>query len=256
MFSITVGSLAAMGIPATVLFAVGARSWVARSVYVAMVLTFAAVLGFTAARGAIIGAVMGTVVVLLVSRRLTLARALVGAMVLTVVLAVAGPWLLGLFPSQGIARIAALSGGLESIINFQYRIGVWDVTVAGILRDPLGPGFGYLWNQYGLDEAIVYSIILNGTGLMGLCALLVMLFQLARGFLSGLLSRVVGPSADLAAIGLGTMATALLAGVSSESVFVGPVHAFVFWTIMAAAAVGLARSRTAGLEAGSFGMTS
>ena len=32
VFSITVGSLAAMGIPATVLFAVGARSWVARSV--------------------------------------------------------------------------------------------------------------------------------------------------------------------------------------------------------------------------------
>jgi hypothetical protein len=253
VYSITVGSLAAMGLPAALLFAVGARSRYARWMYVAMVLTFAAVLGFTAARGAIIGAVVGTVLALFVSRRITVARALFGLVVLAVVLAVAGPWLMGLFPSQGVARVAELRGGLGSITTFRYRLDVWNVTVAGIMSHPLGPGFGYLWNQYGLDEALVYSIILNGTGLMGLCALLVMLFQLARGFLSGLLSRVVGPSADLAAIGLGTMAAALLAGVSSESPLIEPVHTLVFWTIMAAAATGVARSRTTALEAGSSG---
>jgi len=249
VYSIDVGSLAAMGIPAAILLALGTRSRSARLMYVAMVLALAAILGFTGARGAMIGAVAGTVLALLVSRRLTLRRAIVGLLVLVVVLAVAGPRLLELLPSGAVSRVAALSGGLGSIANFRYRVGVWDVTLAGILNHPLGPGFGYLWKQYHLDESIVYTMILNGTGLLGLCALLVMLFQLARGFLSGLLSRATGPHADLSAIGLGTMATALLAGVSSYSVFVAPAHVVAFWAIMAAAAVGVARSPTAALEA-------
>ena len=92
-------------------------------------------------------------------------------------------------------------------------------------------------------------MIINGTGLLGLCALLAMLFQTVREFLAGLLSRAAGPDADFAAIGLGTMATTLLAGVSASSVLVGPVHPVVFWTIAVAAVVGLTRRRAAAIAA-------
>ena len=249
-WSIDVGSLAAMGMPAAVLLALGTRSRSARLLYLAMVLAFVVVLGFTGARGAMIGAVAGTLLALLVSRRLTLGRAIVGLLILVVVLAVAGPLLLELLPSGAVSRVVSLRGGLGSIPNWGVRVGVWSATLAGILKHPLGPGFDYLYKQYNLDQwSVVYTMIINGTGLLGLCALFVMLFQLVRGFLSGLRSYVAGPDADLAAIGLGTVATTLLAGVSASSVLVGPVHPVAFWTIMAAAAVGLARSRAAALAA-------
>ena len=114
VYSIDLGSLAAMGMPAAVLLALRTRSRLARLIYVAMVLAFAAVLGFTGARGAMIGAAAGTLVALLVSRRLTLSRAVVGLLILVVVLAVAGSRLLELLPSGAVSRVVALRGGLGS----------------------------------------------------------------------------------------------------------------------------------------------
>ena len=243
VWSIDVGSLAALGIPAAILLALGTRGRVARLMFAAIALVLAATLALTGARGAMIAAAAGTVLALLVSRRLTLWRAIVTLVALAIVLIIAGPALVRLLPPAVVSSVAALGGGLGSIPDFHIRLGIWQVTLDAVMRRPLGPGFNYLYNMYGLDQwSVAYAMILSGTGILGLCALGVMLFQLACRFLSGLLSRAAGLDADLAAIGLGTMATALLASVSAASVLVGPVDPIVFWTIMAAAAVGLAKS--------------
>jgi len=243
VWSIRLGSLAALGVPAAVVLAVCAKAARERLVYLAVMVALAAVLGFTAARGALIGAAVGAVVALFVSRRLTSTRVVFGLMVLAIILAIAGPSLLQLLPQQGVARIADLGGGAGSILNFRYRVGVIDTALSGILSHPLGPGFQYLWRQFHIDEAVAYTHILNGTGLLGFCAFVAMIIQLCRGYLSGALRRSRGLPADLAAIGIGTIVAALLAGVSSQSVFTEPVQSYVLWTIVAATLTGLLRSR-------------
>ena len=256
VFSIRLGSLAALGMPASVILAARTRRLLERCVYGAIILTFLVVLAFTAARGAIIGAVVGTLAAAVISRRFKLPRVLIGMVALGLLLTLmASVGLLDFLPSQGIARIVGLKAGLGSIHNFTYRVNVWDVTVHGIFSAPLGPGFQYLWYQYHLDEAVAYSVILNGTGILGFAAFVAILVQLARGYLRAAVRSTSTASNDLAAIGLGTMAVALLAGVSSQSVFVEPVQAIVLWSIMAATITGLARchalssAREAGGEA-------
>ena len=192
VWSIRLGSLAALGVPVALVFAFAAHRWPERVAYPASAVALAAVLGFTAARGALIGAVAGGVVALLVCRRLTSARVLVGLLVLAVVVVLFGGPILVLLPSQGVARVADLGEGVGSLLNFQYRVGVIDTTLAGILSHPLGPGFEYLWRQSRIDEAVAYTHILNGTGLLGFCAFVVMIFQLFRGYIPACVRRARG----------------------------------------------------------------
>ncbi len=244
VFSIRLGSLVAFGMPVALILAARSRRLLPRVAYVAVIFVFVAVLAFTAARGAIIGAAAGMLVAAVVSRRFRSPGVLVGVVTFGLLLVLAGTMVLHYLPSQGIARILDLRSGLGAISTFTYRVNVWDVTVRGILSAPLGPGFQYLWYHYHLDEAVAYSVILNGTGILGFAAFVWILAQLVQGFLRGM-RRVSGIVAnDLGAIGLGTLAAALIAGVSSQSVFVEPVQAVVLWTILAATATGVARFRS------------
>src|SRR5664280_2599981 len=135
VFSIDVGSIAAIGMPAAVILALGARSRWARLFYVAMVLAFAAILAFTGARGAMIGAVSGTLLALLLSRRLTLRRIILGVLAAIMVLAVAGTRLVDLLPPAVVSAIGELRGGVGSVGDFRIRLGVWEVTLAAVSKN-------------------------------------------------------------------------------------------------------------------------
>jgi hypothetical protein len=243
VWSIRLGSLVAMGLPAALVLAARARHWRERVVYTVIVAALLLTLGLTFARGATIAAAAGGVVAMLVSRRVRMTSAVFGLGVVLLIAVVAGPALLTLLPRQGIERFAVLGRGLGSVYNFVYRTKVMEVTLHGIAGNPLGPGFGYLWDRFRIDESIVYSLILNGTGILGFCAFVAMLVQLARGYVSGLSRRLREAHPDLAAIGLGTLVAAMVAGVSSHSVFVEPVQTTVFWVLAASTLVGCMRCR-------------
>jgi hypothetical protein len=250
VWSIRLGSLAAIGAPTAVVLALRADRWLERGLTAACVVILLTVLAFTAARGALIGAFAGGLVALLVSRRIASRRVALSAVAALALALLFGPTIVRHIPIGSISRVTALSGGVGSILNFQYRVGVIDATLSGIYSHPLGPGFQYLWLRYRIDEAVAYSQILNGTGLLGFGVFVWMLVQLVRGYFGGAVRRATALQADLAAIGLGTLAAALLAGVSSQSVFTEPVQSFVLWTVIAATLVGLLMNGHAGPPAG------
>lgn len=105
----------------------------------------------------------------------------------------------------------------------------WKLT----LQNPLGGGFGYLGRMYRIDDAIISAYIMDGTGILGALAFMVVVGHLAFQFGSGVLKSPPGSARDLASIGLSTLVVALVAGVSSQSILFEPVHAFVFWALMA-----------------------
>lgn len=240
VFSISLGSLIAMGVPAVSVLAARAPMRRQRSVYVAAAIALLGTLALTFSIAATVGAVLGVAVAMLISRRVRAMPLVFGAAFVLLFAAVAGPALLSVLPNQGVEHFAGLRYG-TAFPNVAYRLNAIGVTLREIPSTPLGPGFAYLWERYRLDEAIVYSMILNGTGILGLCAFVAMLVQLARSYLSDLFRHVVEARADLSAIGLGTLITAVTAGVADSSVFTEPVQATVFWVICAATATGCLR---------------
>ena len=254
-FSIWVGSVTAMGLPAALVLTLRARRGAMRGLYLAVSIALLATLTLSFSRGASAGAVAGVSVALLVSRRVKALTIVLALFILALAAVILGPTLLAMLPGQGVAHFAQLRHGVGSVDTFALRWRTMGITLRGILEHPLGPGFSYLWNRYGLDEAIVYSMLLNGTGILGFCAFIAMLIQVGRGYVSGL-SRTAGRTdTDLAAIGFGTLVAALVSGAADSSIFTEPVQTTVFWSLTIAALVGCVRSRESGIDrhAGSGG---
>ena len=158
VWAIQVGTVAAYGLPACIVLAARQRRWVRRLAFSATGIVCIVILALTAARGATVGAAVGALVAIVISRRFSLAQAIVGVLALTLLLILAGPILLRLFPSQGLARIAAIVQGVQSIGTFRYRLGVWQATFEALRTNPIGHGFQYLWHTRGIDEAIAYAL--------------------------------------------------------------------------------------------------
>jgi hypothetical protein len=154
-----------------------------------------------------------------------------------------GKFILNKLPADNIQRLLTLSQGVQSIYNFQYRMDVLDLAWNTTLENPLGVGFGYLYHTYmgrswgrnyrSVDDAIIYAIILEGTGILGAIAFILIVGYLTFQFGLGVLKSHSGSARDLASVGLSTLATGLLAGVSSQTILFEPLHSFVFWMLMA-----------------------
>ena len=234
IWSVTLGTLIALGVPAvTMLLFRDGESVLARFLYGLILVLSLALLVLTAARGATFAAVAGALLALILSgawfRSRTVVGIMVGALLLTML-----PWneLTGSLVPQ-LARLSTVRYGLSNIREFQYRMDTLRFTVENVLQSPFGYGFSYLWDRYRIDESMMYSALLNGTGLMGFVGFVLIVGQLLRHFTARI--ALAGPQRDLAAIGLGTLTCGLVAGIVSESVVLDPVHSFVFWTILAAA---------------------
>ena len=136
--------------------------------------------------------------------------------------------------TKNIERLNTLQGGaISHIDNFEHRMDVLKITSRLILQYPLGVGHGYLWFKYGIDEVIVYSMLLTGTGIIGFVGFILIIISsilnLIRSYTWG---NRAHESHDLSVIGLATILSGLLCGFSSESIVVDPINSFVFFTII------------------------
>jgi hypothetical protein len=234
VWSTIFGSLASIGFPASIILLIGneGKRWWGVSALL-MLGAFTYVIISSAARGAVVAAIFGTVIAILASGRFISPKLLGAFVLLLVVVALWGESILKLFPEQNIQRLLTLLKGVQGDFNFQVRKNALEIAWKLTLQNPLGIGFGYLGRTYGIDDAIIYAYILEGTGILGALAFMVVVGQLAFKFVLIILKSSVGSNRDFAAIGLSTLVVGLVAGVSSQSILFEPVHAFVFWALMA-----------------------
>ncbi|MBN1569583.1 MAG: O-antigen ligase family protein [Acidobacteria bacterium] len=230
IFATRLGAIAALGLPACVLFFIRKKGqfWPKAGLGL-MIVALGYVIILSATRGSFVAAIFGSLLLILASRRFRF-RTVALSLFLTVLF---GEALLQFFPGENIQRLQTLSQGIQSIPNYQQRMEVldlaWDVT----LKHPLGVGFGYLFHNFEIDDAIIYAIILQGTGILGAIAFALFVVFLTLQFGQAVFKSHGQSARDLASLGLSTLAVALLAGVSSQSILFEPVHAFVFWMLMA-----------------------
>ena len=236
-WAVTLATLIASGFPAVVVLLLQVnKSNLSRFFYGAVLVLFLALFMLTAARGATVAAVVGALVALVVVfRRLSSPGVVATTVLLFLAALIWGESLLNILPQPNLERLYTLRYGVSSIVNFQARMDILRLTVENTLRNPLGYGFSYLWARHRIDESILYSALLSGTGLMGFAGFVLIVGHLLWHFTRRILSAPAGAQRDLAAIGLGTLVCGLLTGVASESVMLGPVHSVVFWAILVAA---------------------
>ncbi len=233
-FATRLGAIVALGLPTCVLLLLqnGGRPWW-KGVLALTIAALGYVLILTATRGSVLAAAIGTVLVILISGRIR-SPVFVGiAYLLLIVLAVWGETILNMLPGYNVQRLLTLSQGVQSIENYRQRTDVLSLAWSLTLKNPLGLGFGYLYRTYLIDDAIIYAVILQATGILGALAFVMIAGYLALRFGIKAIRSPIGSSRDLASVGLSTLAAGLLAGVSSQSVLFDPVHSFVFWTVMA-----------------------
>lgn len=132
-----------------------------------------------------------------------------------------------------IGRFGKLSEGFSAINTFQTRMLYLGFAIDDVKHNPLGYGFGYMWNAYGYDDAIVYVYLLEGTGILGTIFFGFIVVLMFIHFVHNVISKRSEKQKHLASLGIGTLALGLLAGISSESIMVNPLHSFVFWAILA-----------------------
>jgi len=192
------------------------------------------IIGYTAVRGAALGAlVAGTVVILMSIRDRPTTTVLITVAVAGLFL-IYQDMLISLFPSNAVQRFLELKGNVAGVDTFRYRLNILEITVQNIIKQPLGYGYAYLWNRYRLDEAIVYSAVLNGAGVIGAFGYLLAMFQFAWRYFVSVFSirKISSGQRGLAAIGAGVWIYGVLAGFSSQSLLLDPVHSFMFWAII------------------------
>ena len=234
VWSTILGSMASLGIPASVvLWISGAHRRLWRAIALVLLGVSAYVLISSAARGATVASILGVLTALVLSGRLRSVRFWGPAALLLVLLAVWSGTISRVLPVENIQYLETLLHDPQGIPNYVYRLNVLALAWKLTLASPLGVGFGTLWGVYGLDAAIIYAGILQGTGILGGMAFVAIVAQLAFRFGSALLRSSPGLARDLASIGLSTLVVGLVAGVSSSSILFEPVHAFVFWALMA-----------------------
>lgn len=244
-FATRIGAIAALGLPICVLLWLENKGngWIK-----SLLLILTGVLGYviilSATRGSLIAAVCGTFLAIMISGRFR-SPMFIGAATFSIILfSIWGDNILKKLPSYNIQRLLTLTQGVSSIGNFHQRMDVlltaWNLT----LKNPLGVGFGYLFHMYQLDDAIMYAIILQGTGILGAIAFVLIVGALIAQLGLKALKFQIGQGRDLASLGIGILATGLLAGVSSQSILFEPVHSFVFWILMATCFYGIEHSNT------------
>lgn len=243
-FAVTFGTLVALVLPLVVGVLLGMR---VRVLYRVLGLAGMAVLFLllflTGARGATVGGLAGAAITALLCGGLRRG----GAVVVT--LLVAGVLLVSMItastsaPDSVAARFPQVFGrfstlaeqGVVQQANLQVRLRLFRDALEHVPTDPLGRGFNYNWTHKGVDEAIVYSMLINGTGVAGALLWIGVIMQFSIRMIAGL--RRTGEQRLLASVGLGTIVVGLVAGVASESVLAGSLQSVVLWTLLSVAYV-------------------
>lgn len=224
VWAITYGALAGLGLLLAVFFLVqGGQSHWWNFICVAAILAASAILGLTASRGATLAAAASAslMVVLLRWRAVQVYVFFAG---LGLFLLAFQEQILATLPYEAVARFMELQNGLGDVGTFNYRMNVLFLSMDRIWDHPWGSGFNYMWDTYRIDETILYSALLNGTGLLGAVGYLLLQIQFLGGFL---LAYFVRRNTHWASLGLGLWVYNLLVGLSTENFLTNPIHTFL-----------------------------
>jgi len=229
----------ALVVPSAVILLLRSKTLRGRIFYIFCLLLFNFLIFKASGRGAAIGGLFGAVFIASHFFRKNMAK---GIIITTGIIFVA-VMLSGIFGVTFIERLGLEKnkGRINEIIaarlqtrNLQDRINTLSFTIKNTLENPIGNGFEYLWVNYQIDEAIIYSVLLNGTGIIGFVAYTFMIGHLLLHFIMCFRKRFSEEQTDLAVLGIATLACGLLAGISSESVVWNEINPFIFWAILAA----------------------
>lgn len=229
LYSIEIGTITGIGFLIAIFFLLQKDiqiSW--RFIFISSLILFLIILGLAAARGATVSLIIGSLLIIFIVRwgeiRMFTFLLLIGAFVIGLQ-KVYSYWI----PSETVARFQVMFNDLAYVDEFQYRLRVLTTTFQLIKEQPLGLGYNYLRITYGLDESIVYSSIMNGTGVIGSIGYLLLIFQFLTRFISQLINRTFSHRVNYAALGLALWFFGTLNGFSSTSIVKDPVIVFTFW---------------------------
>lgn len=234
------GTMIALAIPATLILFITSEEHGSRLLY-ALILTLFAGLSFKATgRGASIAALCGSSVIgILLYRRYAFKITAIGLMAI-ICFVIVGSGSIGAKLIQKLRLEKNRSEYAELFVyglrvhTLQDRIDTLKFTIENTVKNPIGNGFQYLFRNYGIDEAIMYSVLLNGTGIIGFISYMFMIGHLLLHFIRCLTKSFSEDETNLAVLGIATLVCALLAGISSESVVWNEFNPFILWVILAA----------------------
>lgn len=236
--SITFGTMIALAMPLLTAKAIILRKMTtAFFASIGTIALFMIILVMSSARGAIIATFLSIAVIFIMNARKRFFPSVIFLIVLYI--------LISLIVTYGSSNIIGVREGYFRFVdtrftgsamegNLRSRIDTFNLTIKGMKENPLGNGYGYLWNVYGIDESIAYSAILNGSGVAGFLSFIFIIVFMIRKFLS---SFHLGSNTDqtyFSMIGFSTIICGLVTGISCESFVIAPIQSMVFWTIIIA----------------------
>jgi len=247
------GTMIALVIPAIVLLLIRSNTHGLRLLYLFIFALFVGLLLKATGRGASIGAFAGLLIICILTFRQHWFKIMVFSSLFVIGFVIftalpLGTRLIGKFHlEKNISTYSELFVTGQRHYTLDDRINTLKFTIENTMENPFGNGFQYLFKSYGIDEAIIYSVLLNGTGIIGFISYMFMMGHLLLHFIRCFMKGVSENETDLPALGIATLVCALLAGVSSESVVWNEINPFILWAILAACYGGTCnRSRSPG----------
>jgi hypothetical protein len=137
-------------------------------------------------------------------------------------------YILKIFPSENLERYYELqSQGVSSNVNYISRINDLEYTFSELSKNPLGIGFEYQQKKFGTDEAILYSIIFSGLGILGGVTYLVVLLSYLWRFLINIFKNITAKSYSV--LGFSLIICVLIGGLTSYSAIWDGFQTPIFW---------------------------
>jgi len=196
----------------------------------------------TSGRAAAISALTGLIIVFLFMSRTNFIRIFRILLFIAPISIIIASQLGGvLLPIENIIdfmELGFVKSDAKRISNFYWRINMVVDSFINTIENPLGRGFNYLWIHYRIDECISYSILLNGTGIIGFFSYLLMVGHLFWNFVVTLCHKVSQIQRNYAILGIATLTIALMTAFGSESVIRHHFNTFVLWAILGACYAG------------------
>lgn len=124
--------------------------------------------------------------------------------------------------------------------NAKMRLDTLHESIAALPEHPFGRGLGYLRSR-GVDESIVYSVLANGTGIIGVALIAVILLFASWRFLRCLFRARDKVTHQTATVGLATVLVVLIAGSATDSMLTGRIASTLAWFLGCTCYAGLMR---------------
>jgi hypothetical protein len=240
-YATTFATLMALGFVVTnMLVLQDYRSIITNCFYGMMMLIFAFAMVSSGARGGTVAAVAGVILMLSLNKNIFKVSSLkyFAFVFFSLLLILHYSDALSNYFGNQLERFQLMFSGYSSIGSYKSRMLYLGYAIDDVIHNPFGNGFAYLYRNYGFDDAIVYVYLLEGTGILGTIAFLFIVARLFIHFAHNLIGKCSENQKWLASLGIGMLATGLLAGIASESIMAGPMHSFVFWAILSACFAG------------------